>query len=212
YNNVTWSELETTGAGAWWNNTNDSYGENLHQVLTQDNLDLCNANQFDRTLPVDCNVLQPFIGTSVSTINRLGSDGLIDRPIIFNSFGFKTWTFGKQNLTAGGHFTYQSGTAWGRSEGVGTVSIDGNTAQSASVGLQLEPLGARRLDDTFNLNLNLAWGFPIFGQTTGQFRVEVLNATNQQEQTFVTGRGEARAVRRDFQRPRQARVNFAIRF
>ncbi|MEM1247979.1 MAG: TonB-dependent receptor [Acidobacteriota bacterium] len=212
YNNVTWSELETTGAGAWWNNTNDSYGENLHQVLTQDNLDLCNANQFDRTIPVDCNVLQPFVGTSVSTINRLGSDGLIDRPIIFNSFGFKTWTFGRQNLTAGGHFTFQSGTAWGRSEGVGTVSIDGNTAQSASVNLQLEPLGERRLDDTFNVNLNLAWGFPIFGQTTGQFRVEVLNATNQQEQTFVTGRGEARAVRRDFQRPRQARVNFAIRF
>ena len=212
YNNITWSELETTGAGAWWNNTNDSYGENLHVVLTQDNLDTCNQNQSDRNVPVDCNQLQPFIGTSASTTNRFGSDGLIDRPIIVNSFGFKTWTFGKHNLTAGGHFSYQSGTAWGRSEGVSILSLDGNTAQSSSIGLQVEERGARRLDGTHNLNLNLAYGFPLFNQVTGQFRVEILNVTDQQEQTFVTGRGDVRAVRRDFQRPQQARASFTVRF
>ena len=35
YNNLTLSKLETTGSGAWWNNTSSSYGEDLGVVLTQ---------------------------------------------------------------------------------------------------------------------------------------------------------------------------------
>ncbi len=213
YNNVTWSELETTGAGAWWNNTNSDYGANLETVLTQDNLDQCNINQVDRNIPVDCNVLQPFIGQSVSTINRFGREGTIDRPIIWNTFGFKTWTPGKHDFTLGGHFTFQSGTPWARSESVSVVSLDGNNARNDSIGLQVERVGTRRLDDIYSLNLSFAWGFPLgYKNLRGQWRVEGLNVTDQQDQTLITGRGDVRAVRRDFQRPRQFRTSLSFRF
>ncbi len=45
YNNLTISKLETTGSGAWWNNTSSSYGEDLGVVLTQGMIDECNLQQ-----------------------------------------------------------------------------------------------------------------------------------------------------------------------
>ena len=62
YNNISWSETDTTGAGAWWNNTNSSYAENLTAVLNQQMIDDCNTNQTipdritgrTRTIVVDC--------------------------------------------------------------------------------------------------------------------------------------------------------------
>ena len=221
YNNITLSELETSGAGAWWNNTNSDYGTDLHVVLTQQMIDQCNSTQtipsprtgLTRRFPVDCNVLSPFLGQPVSTINRFGNEGTIDRPVILNSFGFKTFTFGRQNLTLGGHLTFQSGTAWARSEGVSIFAVTGTNARNDSTTLQVERPGSRRLDDIYSLNLSGAWGFPLgFGDLNGQLRLEVLNVTDQQEQVFVTSQGEVRPVRRDFQRPRQARVSLSLRF
>jgi hypothetical protein len=220
YNNITFSETETTGSGSWWNNTNDSYGENFHTVLTQAALDTCNVNQarpdprtgLSRAIPVDCNVLQPFLGQSVSQINRFGNEGTIDRPVIFNSFGFKTWSLGSHGVTLGGHLSFQSGTAWGRSEGVGTIALDGNTARDDSVSLQLEQVGDRRTPSTYQMNLSASWDFPLGSQLGGTFRVEGLNVTNEQERVFATGRGEVRPVRRDFQRPRQFRASLAFKW
>ncbi|REJ85860.1 MAG: hypothetical protein DWQ36_15675 [Acidobacteria bacterium] len=213
FNNVTFSEVETTGSGSWWNNTNSSYGENLHTLLTADNLATCNGNQVDRNIPVDCNVLLPFVGQSASTINRLGKDSLIDRPVILNSFGFKTWRVGgNHDITLGGHLSFQSGVPWGRSEGVSAIAIDGNNARDSSIGLQIEPIGTRRLDDIYTVNANLAWGFPLFRDLRGTLRMEMLNVTDQQEQINVTSRGEVRPVRRDFQRPRQIRASLGFRF
>ena len=135
YNNISWSETDTTGAGAWWNNTNSSYAENLTAVLTPEMITDCNVQQTIpdrvtgrvRSLPVDCTeALSDFLGQPVSTINRRGPNHAYDRSVIFNSFGFKTWTFGKQNFTLGGHFTYQTGTPWHRSEGVSIVKVDPN--------------------------------------------------------------------------------------
>ena len=45
YNNLTLSKLETTGSGAWWNNTSSSYGEDLGVLLTQGMIDDCNLMQ-----------------------------------------------------------------------------------------------------------------------------------------------------------------------
>ena len=212
YNNVTFAELETTGAGAWWNNTNSDYGQDLHVLLTPAHIASCQANQVDRIVPVDCNTLTPFLGTSVSTINRLGAER-IDKPVIFNSFGYKVWTFGSQDVTLGGHLSYQSGEAWARTEGVGNIVLSGNNARSAGVALRMEPVGdnGRRLDDFYQLNLSAAWGFPLPGTLRGNFRVEGLNMTDSQETLHVDGRGEVRPVRRDFQRPRQFRALFSIK-
>ncbi|HVS15391.1 MAG TPA: TonB-dependent receptor [Thermoanaerobaculia bacterium] len=209
YNNVTFSELKTTGAGAWWNNTNSDYGGDLHVVLTQGMLDQCNANQRDRNIPVDCNVLQPFIGQPVSTINRFQEER-VNKPIIFNSFGYKVWQLGKQDFTLGGHLTYQSGEPWARTEGVSTFVLNGNNARNTGVGLNVEQVGDRRLDDWYQFNLQGAWGFPMGGNLRGNVRLEVLNVLDDQELLHVTSRGDPRPVRRDFQAPRSVRFLFAI--
>ncbi|HVS63097.1 MAG TPA: TonB-dependent receptor, partial [Thermoanaerobaculia bacterium] len=49
YSNVTWSEAGGSSHGDVFNNTNDSYGEQLEQVLTQDDIDDCVDDQLNRT-------------------------------------------------------------------------------------------------------------------------------------------------------------------
>ena len=223
YNNISWSETETSGAGAWWNNTNSSYGEDLGTTLQQFHIDQCNLRQTrpapasSRTHPVDCSVLVPFIGQPVSMVNRLAPNRNTDRPIIFNSFGYKVWNFGKLDLTAGGHLTWQSGLPWGRSEGVAAQPATGpaGTFANSSVTLRIHPLGEgnRRSNDEFTLNVTTALGFPLgFKQLRGEVRVEVLNITDAQQQRLVTSQGEARPTTRDYQRPRQMRVNLSFRW
>ena len=228
YNNISWSETETTGSGAWWNNTNSNYGEDFQVVLTQPMIDSCDAQQVGRTSPVDCSAsLTPFLGQPVSTINRLGKDINNDRPIIFNSFGFKTWKIGKQDFTLGGHLTFQSGLPFARFEVVPVPNLGGGVAANSNVEVRVDPAGAkgRRHGDEYTLNLSGAWGFPMGWKLRGEFRVEALNVTDQQrlrnvnfgrqsglDGTSIAGVGEAYPARRVFQRPRQVRASFSLRF
>jgi hypothetical protein len=76
----------------------------------------------------------------------------------------------------------------------------------------LEKNGTRRLDGFYDLNLSVAWGFPIKGEVRGEVRIEGTNVTNQQEQINVGLYGEPMRVRRDFQRPSQYRSMLSIRF
>ena len=130
YNNLTLSKLETTGSGAWWNNTSSSYGEDLGVLLTQGMIDECNLQQLPngdatagpRFIPMNCTArAQPDSSAQpVSTINRDGRDGLgggtgagdgfygsgVDRPYIWKTFGFKQWNFGHGSiLNVGGLLT-----------------------------------------------------------------------------------------------------------
>jgi hypothetical protein len=224
YNNITWSETQTTGAGAWWNNTNSQYGTDLHVVLTEENVAGCQAEQAARNHPVDCSTLEPFIGQPISTINAFGDDPNVDRPIILNSFGFKTWRHGSMDYTVGGHLTFQSGLPWTRNEQVDTIVLnpDGTICTSGcaisanpEVDILIDPYGAkgRRNTSEYTLNLSGAWGMPLArNKVRGSLRVEVINVTNQQRQRYRSGRGEARPVRRDFQRPRQVRASFSVKF
>ncbi len=41
-------------------------------------------------------------------INQRGVNGVADRTWIYNTFGFKTWRAGNQDLTIGGHLTFQT--------------------------------------------------------------------------------------------------------
>ena len=229
FNNISFAETDTTGAGAWWNNTNSSYGENLEVVLEQSHIDQCVAEQATRTDPQvgGCQGLSQYIGQTASTINRRGPNHAYDREVIFNSFGFKNWFFGangSQTFTLGGHFTYQTGTPWHRSEGVSAVSIDGILASGGDgfpgtandgIGLNLtaDGEGGRRTNDEYTLNLSTTYGFPLGGnRVRGEVRVEVLNVTDQQKRRDWDGRGEVYPVRRYFQRPRQLRASFKVSF
>jgi hypothetical protein len=225
YNNLTIAKLETTGAGAWWDNTSSAYGEDLGQVLTQSSINACVALQATRSVPVDCvALLTPHLGESLSTINRAGRDGLqggvgsgaeshqgsgVDREYIWKTFGFKTWNVGKQTLTLGGLLTIQDGVAWGRAENLPAPSVNDVLND---VYVPLEPNGTRRLDGFYDLNMSFAWGFPIHGQVRGEVRVEGTNVTNQQEQINVGLYGEPMRVRRDFQRPMQLRSMLSLHF
>jgi hypothetical protein len=225
YNNLSLSKLETTGSGAWWNNTSSSYGEDLGVVLNADMIANCQAEQPGRTVPMDCHAaLDRYLGQPVSTINRDGRDGLgggsgagdgqygsgVDRPYIWKTFGFKEFTFGKQTLDVGGLLTIQDGVAWGRGEGVGAPTDDDPLA---GVFLPLEKNGERRLDGFWSLNLTLAWSFPIYAdRVRGNLRVEGTNVTNEQEQVNVNNFGEAVRVRGYFQQPSTYRTMFSVSF
>ncbi|MEE2777232.1 MAG: TonB-dependent receptor [Acidobacteriota bacterium] len=233
YNNISWGETDTTGAGAWWNNTNSSYLENLTVVLNQDMIDDCNASQTNpsratgrtRTNPMDCtDALTQFLGQPVSTIHRRGPNLSADRSIIYNSFGFKTWRFGKNDLTLGGHLKFQSGMPWARSEGVSvtniTSSADGIPAEllkpgtpNDGVSLQLHETGrqGRRENDSYVLNLSVSYGFPLPKKgLRGEFRVEAVNITDQQKVMEHNSIGEVFPARRMYQRPRLLRASFKI--
>ncbi|HVS08666.1 MAG TPA: TonB-dependent receptor, partial [Planctomycetota bacterium] len=227
YNNITWSETRTTGSGAWWNNTNSEYGEELHVVLTPAMITQCQAAQAARSHPVDCAAkLTPFLGQPVSTINRLGVDNNTDRPIIFNSFGFKRFDLGTHDVTVGGHLSFQSGIPWVREETLPTSFLTGGNAASDSVLVLIDPFGAagRRTPSVYTLNMSTAWGFPLgWKALRGEARVEVLNVTNQQRLQLLefgrlsgrpgeAGLGDAYPTRRAFQRPRQVRANLTVRF
>ena len=238
YNNISFSETDTTGAGAWWNNTTSSYGENMEVVLTANHIAQCNGNQDGRTVPVDCSAaLNPHIGQIASTINRRGPNHSADREIIFNSFGFKIWNLGVHQLTLGGHLSFQSGTPWGRSEGASAINfnpLETRGTPNGGVGMLLAPNGtpfttacpagivcegavgveySGRTMDEHTLNMSGAWGFPLGGQRVrGELRIEALNVTDQQKQRDYDGRGEVYPVRRYYQRPRQIRANFKISF
>jgi hypothetical protein len=187
----------------------------------------CQAAQPARSNPVDCvGKLTPFLGQPVSTINRLGPDNNTDRPVIFNSFGFKRFEFGKQDVTVGGHLSFQTGLPWVREESLPTSFLTGGNAASDSVLVLIDPFGAegRRTPDTYTLNMSAAWGFPLgYKALRGELRVESINVTNEQELVLLefgrlsgrpgeAGLGDAYPTRRSFQRPRQVRANFTVRF
>ena len=68
------------------------------------------------------------------------------------------------------------------------------------------------MDAYWWLNLRGAYGFPIGGKVTGEVRLEIQNATNQQDDIGITGGGEVRNIRRGWQRPRRYRVLLGVRF
>jgi hypothetical protein len=224
YNNLTLAKLETTGSGAWWDNSSSSYGEDLGVVLTQSLIDTCQLQQVGRILPIDCQAtLGPHLGEPISTINRAGRDGLgggagtgdgeygsgVDRPYIWKTFGYKVWNVGKQMFNLGGLLNIQDGVAWGRGE---MIVVPTANDYLNSTWIPLEKNGDRRLPAFYDLNLTGAWGFPVAGKVRGQLRVEMTNVTNQQKQVDVTINGEPRRLRRSYQRPQAVRTTLSFSF
>jgi hypothetical protein len=212
YSNVTFSEAGGSSHGTVFNNTNDSYGQDLGAVLLPAHITACQAQQATRTDPRNCaDYWTQFLGQPLSTINRDGKANY-DRPIIAKTSGWKTFPItAKQTFTLGGHATWQSGSNWDRTE---TVTPTNPTGEPIGLGVAVpfEPEGSEDVTSHWWLNLSGAYSFPIWKNLTGDFRLEVQNATDNQEQLSATGRGEARTLRRGWQRPRRYRALFGIRF
>jgi hypothetical protein len=209
---VTFSEAGGSSHGGVFNNTNDEYGENLEGVLRQSNITACNTNQANRTDPRDCTAAWTrFLGQPLSTINRDGKANF-DRPIIAKTTGWKMFPITeKQSFTLGGHATWQSGTNYDRTE---TVTPANPTGEPVGIGVTvpLEPEGSSHIASHWWVNMSGAYAFPVHKKVSAEFRLEVQNVTDNQEQLSATGRGEARAIRRGWQRPRRLRALFGVRF
>jgi len=79
--------------------------------------------------------------------------------------------------------------------------------------IPLEKNGERRLDSFYDLNLTVAWGFPISGdRVKGNLRIEGTNVTNEQDQINTNLYGEVLPVRREFQRPSTYRAMLGVSF
>ena len=162
----------------------------------------------------------------VSTINRDGRDGLgggtgagdgfygsgVDRPYIWKTFGFKQWDLGRHTLNLGGLLTDP-----GRRR-VGSWRA-GRRADSADnpIGYVSTSRSRRTANGVstafYDLNLTLAWGFPIAGdRVKGNLRIEGTNVTNEQDQINTNLYGEPLRVRREFQRPSTYRAMFGVSF
>jgi hypothetical protein len=163
YSNVTFSEAGGSSHGTVFNNTNDTYGQDLGAVLLPAHITACNAQQANRTHPVDCTAeWTEFLGQPLSTINRDGRANF-DRPVIAKTSGWKTFAITtRQSFTLGGHATWQSGANWDRTE---TVTPTNPTGEPVGLGLAVpfDPEGTEdRVTSHWWLNLSGAYAFPIY--------------------------------------------------
>jgi len=218
FSNVTWSEAAGSSHGDVFNNTNDTYGENLDQVMTQTDITNCNNRQVSvpRAIPIDCTAAwTQYLGVPLSIINRDGRADF-DRTIIAKSSGWKVFSItAKQSFTLGGHLTFQTGKPWERTEGAGGTAI--NPALSGiplglGVSVPLEERGSREITSHWWLNLSGAYAFPLGSKVSGEVRLEIQNATDNQRQVGVESDGEVRPLRRGFQRPRRLRLLGSVKF
>ena len=225
YNNVTLSEVQgkTYGGGnggndlGAFNQMDDDYGRNLEAILTPAIIasfraipNFCGLNGLDASCIDD---LAQFVGQPMSTINRFGPMP-IDRPIIFKSYGYKQWTFGRQDFNVGGLFLWQSGSPWERTRPTANPNVTLlDNARNTTINLFLTPRGELENEDFFQLNTSAAWGFPLGSRLRGQLRAELTNISDEQEQVATSGRtGAPLRSRRSFQQPRKVRLLASIRF
>jgi hypothetical protein len=78
-----------------------------------------------------------------------------------------------------------------------------------------QPRGSYRIPTQKQLNLNLDWNFPLVKQVAGQLRVEVSNATNEQELVGTLGlmqTGVPQPTSLNYQRPRYYRLMASLTF
>jgi hypothetical protein len=155
-------------------------------------------------------VLDPVSGVPVTGVNRYGRLD-IDRTHNLNLAGAKRWTLGRHSVALGGWLAFRSGEPWGLLESVALRS----SATSATIltTRYAEPRDANELPDTYTLHLTAAWELPITQRIAGSLRVELVNATDEQEQIAVSlETGRPVPVPQSYQMPRELRFVLGIRF
>ena len=151
--------------------------------------------------------------TGVTTRFREGRNSF-DREHVFNLVGLKRFDLGKegnQDITVGAYYFFRSGQRWGLRPNT-TLSFPGS-AETITTTTYVEPRDANQLEDTFNLNLNVDWSFPIGGSVRGKVGAEAANVTNEQEvivNNIATGQPSPGIAA--FQTPREYRVKVGVTF
>jgi len=151
-------------------------------------------------------------GQPLSVVNR---DGRLfnDLPNMFKVRGNYLFRLGRgHSINVGGLARYQSGRRWQ------LITEHTDVAETYDVIEYLEPAGSRALEESFQLDLNASWRFPISGRFSGAFTIEVGNATNEQTQLTVseaamrTGDSTAGVTSGMIQTPRYFRALASLSF
>jgi hypothetical protein len=154
--------------------------------------------------------LDPVADVPVTAVNRHGRLEH-DRTHILNLAAANRWTLGRHNVALGGWLAFRSGGAWGLQESVALRSAA--TSATILATRYSEPRDQHELPDTYTLDLTTAWEFPIARRTTGSVRVELVNATDEQEQVALSREtGEPVPVPQSYQTPRELRFVLGVRF
>jgi hypothetical protein len=134
-----------------------------------------------------------------------------DRTHILNLAGARRFTVGSHTLSVGGRFAFRSGERWGLQE---TVALRPSPAsQTIFTTRYVERRDEHRLPDTYTLDVTAAWEIPIGRRTSGSLRVEVVNATDEQEQIAVrVETGDPVPIPQSYQVPREVRLVAGVRF
>ena len=128
-------------------------------------------------------VLDPVAGVPVTALNRHGRLSQ-DRTHILNLAGAKRWTAGAHSFSLGGWLAFRSGEPWGLRE---SVALRASPASATIFTTRYtEPRDHNELPDTYTLDLTAAWELPIASRVSASLRVELVNATDEQEQIAVS--------------------------
>jgi hypothetical protein len=155
-------------------------------------------------------VLDAAAGVPVTAIHRHGRLSQ-DRTHILNLAASKRWTAGAHGLSLGGRLGFRSGEPWGRRQ---SVALRASPASATIFSTRyLEPRDRHELPDTYTLDLTGAWEIPFARRANASLRVEVVNATDEQEQIAVSVEsGEPIPVPQSYQTPREVRLVAGVRF
>jgi hypothetical protein len=155
-------------------------------------------------------VLDPVAGVPVTAVNRHGRLSH-DRTHILNLAGVKRFTAGAHRLSLGGWLAFRSGEPWGLRE---SVALRASPASATIFTTRyIEPRDRHQMPDTYTLDLTAAWEMPIASRVAASVRVELVNATDEQEQIAVSDEtGEPVPVPQSYQTPREVRLVAGVRF
>jgi hypothetical protein len=155
-------------------------------------------------------VLDRVAGVPVTAVNRHGRLSQ-DRTHILNFAGAKRWSLRAHGLSLGGWLAFRSGEPWGLRE---TVALRASpTSATIFTTRYIEARDRHQMPDTYTLDLTAAWEIPIARRVSGCLRVELVNATDEQEQIAVrVETGEPVPVPQSYQTPREVRLVAGVRF
>ena len=155
-------------------------------------------------------VLDPVASAPVTAVNRHGRLSH-DRTHILNLSGAKRWTLGDHGVALGGWLAFRSGEPWGLQESVALRSSP--TSATILTTRFIEPRDRNELPDIYTLNLTAAWERRLAKRASGSLRVELANATDQQEQIDVSAQsGRPIPVPQSYQTARELRFVLGVRF
>jgi hypothetical protein len=207
-------ELNRSMRDNWTIRTNYTLSETTGNTFGQTNGGtLANDDLFEGLGGVECVGTNPCVPngrTDTTIVNREGI-GNNSRRHVLNILGLRDFPIGTHSIVLGGYFGFRSGERWGKR--TATQVRHPTSGNLISTTRYEQPIDAEQLEDTYTLNLNGQWRFPIRGQFEGRVGIEAVNVTNEQEVIAINhATGQRDTGKLAFQSPREYRLQIGFSF